>query len=141
MSFGIISHADGFRKVALRCNEQRQVDNFTIEWLPIQGTINAAFACELYLKSILKSKKGYTNNQLRKLKHNLNDIYSELPDEIKSKLERSVDTSKLLDISNAFVNWRYLYEDIQSKMHDDNKFICELMDLLYEITRSYCDVR
>jgi len=136
-NFGILAQANGFRKVAIRCNEQRPHGDGTIEWLPIQGTVNAAFACELYLKALLKAE-GFSDKNLKKVGHKLKDLFSEVPSEVKNKIvnDYSIGISKIDVISDTFYNWRYLHEDIQARMHNDNAFVYEFMEALYKISNS-----
>ena len=135
--FGILEQADGFRLVALRCNEQRFKKNSQVEFLPLQGTVNAAFASELYLKAILKFAKNFSDDQLKKIGHNLLKLFQKIPDEIQNTITPSIDAEKLGIISNTFDNWRYLFEDIENKMHNESVTVYNLMDLLYKSTRSY----
>ena len=80
--------------------------------------VNSAFACEMYLKT-LQSIYGKAEEI-----HNFSSLFKHLPNKLKDKVnklakEKSADFkihSKILfkdhikTISNAFVDWRYIYE-------------------------------
>jgi len=53
--YTILEQANAFRMAAERCNEQRLVGG-KARWLLVPYISNAAFACELYLKAILKAR-------------------------------------------------------------------------------------
>ena len=82
--------------------------------------INAAFACEVYIKRIyeLRKKKYEATHNLSVLykqlhnkdQHQINKVYKQLrnqndADENPEKIKDAIKT-----IANAFVDWRYLYE-------------------------------
>lgn len=84
----------------------------------IPTIVNGAFSCELTLKAILvKNRIKYDNE------HNLLSLFRLLPDpfqmEILDKLIQKApeyrETGKIIDelilVSNAFVDWRYAFED------------------------------
>ncbi|WP_394910550.1 RNA 2'-phosphotransferase [uncultured Robinsoniella sp.] len=69
---------------------------------------NMAFACELFLKSLLKQHGKQLNN------HRLLDLFNELNNDLETEIIGS-DNPKdfkcnLSKISNLFVDWRYIYE-------------------------------
>ena len=78
---------------------------------------NAAFACELFLKSILRKRKVSYNNT-----HALKGLFLLLPDDIKQRIEKTLKITfgeSLIDqfdeeymeaISNEFQEWRYAFE-------------------------------
>lgn len=78
-------------------------------------TVNAAFACEVYLKYLYYKQYGTA----MKVQHNLFVLYSLLCDETKLQLrleyeqwKSNLSLEKCLQIhSKAFVNWRYIYEE------------------------------
>ena len=78
--------------------------------------VNLAFACEVYLKSLLNFYKIDFGKS-----HKLNELLNMLPDEVRNSIEnRTFDKRpvlfdafgyKLIDkIADAFVEWRYSYE-------------------------------
>jgi hypothetical protein len=80
--------------------------------------VNAAFACEMYLKA-LQSLTGQIDET-----HSLNVLFRHLPNKMKDKINalnrqkaaqfqlesRTSFKEHLKTISNAFVDWRYIYE-------------------------------
>ena len=134
-NFGILTQANGFREAAIRCDEQRLNGDGTIEWLPIPGTVNAAFACELYLKAILKAE-GYSDSDIKKSGHKLKDLFSKVSPEVKAKIvnDNSIDITNIDAISDTFSSWRYLHEDIEARMHSQNVFVYEFMEVLCKIS-------
>ena len=94
----------------------RQSEDDLLLYVPI--IVNGAFSSELTLKAILtKNQIEYENE------HNLLSLFELLPDSFRSELiehliqkapeykepEKFVD--ELILISNAFVDWRYAFED------------------------------
>ena len=98
-------------------------------------TVNAAFACELYIKALIiyhdkKSVKG----------HNLTDLFNEMDEEIQNKVKekfpygniaKSDFDLNLCEVSKAFEVSRYGYE--YKEMACNMLFILELMGTLAEI--------
>lgn len=98
-----------FMYASQRClMDLRQED---VRILPIPYMVNSAFACELFLKAVLEE-----NNVNYGRIHLLKDLFDLLPKKIKKEIESSVDdeefSSKLTASSNTFVNFRYIFEDI-----------------------------
>ena len=84
--------------------------------------INYAFACEVFLKTLLEA---YQLPQCQS--HKLNELFQKLPEkvqlDIESELEKKVGAltdawgySLLEQVSNAFVEWRYIYEKFPSQI-------------------------
>lgn len=101
--------------IALEQISRQNDDEF---FLFIPTIVNGAFSCELTLKAILaKNKIGYGKE------HDLLSLFRLLPDSFQAELLEHLiqkapeykDTEKLADelilISNAFVDWRYAFED------------------------------
>lgn len=69
---------------------------------------NMAFACELFLKSLLQRD----GKEIRS--HKLFELFNALEDKLKEEIIGSVNSDdfmcKLGKVSNIFVGWRYLYE-------------------------------
>ena len=107
--------AKAYLLAAERCEEQRRLKNNQVQWLLVPAVTNSAFSAELYLKGLLDfegvSKKG----------HKLEELFNEISDKLKNQiisltsLNSQDFQNNLKKISNAFVEWRYLYEkdDIQ----------------------------
>lgn len=86
--------------------------------LLIPTIVNGAFSCELTLKAILAKNKIEYNNE-----HNLLSLFRLLPDSFQMELLDHLiqkapeykEMDKLVDelilVSNAFVDWRYAFED------------------------------
>ncbi len=123
--------------------------------------VNKAFACEVYLKLILKSektdldelitKKIITKNEkhellslLNLIKCNLkNDIIISINSSTTKKITVSEFDDKVKKISNVFAHWRYIYEKVNGQ---DNiveftflNVFCEYLDLYTKalILKSY----
>ena len=102
--------ADTFFCAAERCNENRHITNEKFEWLPVPAIVNMAFACELYMKSIL-----ILNTETSK-EHNLNELYHTLPPKIKEKIQQKFNSDtpyfqeSLNKVADCFEECRYLYE-------------------------------
>ena len=93
----------------------------------IPAIVNAAFACELYLKSMLEQPWG----------HKLKDLFEQLDNEAKIQLNNEFDASVsnhpvynfdvfLNDISDAFVEWRYVFEE----SHTEGFYGCYINEFL-----------
>ena len=78
--------------------------------------VNAAFACEIFLKLLLRQNQIEYNRV-----HKLKDLFDILPDNIRKNIKtatikkygqwKNIWNIELLDnISNAFYEWRYNYE-------------------------------
>lgn len=78
--------------------------------------VNAAFACEIFLKLLLRQNQIEYNRV-----HKLKDLFDILPDNIQKNIKtatikkygqwKNIWNIELLDnISNAFYEWRYNYE-------------------------------
>lgn len=105
-----ISEANAFLKVAEKLKEDIG-DFLTGEMYPC--VVNLSFACELYLKAMIFWDSGTILK-----KHKLDEVFFILPETIRSQIELSYargndgDLNKLLqECSNAFIDWRYAYED------------------------------
>ena len=78
--------------------------------LPIPYMVNSALACEIQLKAILKENSVEYDNV-----HKLYDLFILLPDNIKEKFVTKVEKEfyeNLLNCSDVFSDFRYLYENI-----------------------------
>ena len=121
-------HGEGYRDVCMRCRSMM----FGIH-LPALMT-NVAFACELYLKSLLFFERKDCRNH-----HDLFKLYNMLSDDMKSSV-RILRTRKsdkrgfelsLKENGEAFVVFRYMYENVT--MSSDPQFLSELMDRCREL--------
>lgn len=95
---------------------------------------NMSFACELFLKAILK----HDDIQQKKI-HKLDGLFNELRDDRKSEIVDFEDAEefmiKLTNISNLFEEWRYIYEWYPSSI--EYNFLCELSDRLLSIVEGF----
>ncbi len=101
------------------------------------GFVNMAFACEMFLKSLLTYKKV----QLKKA-HQLRKLYNMLPTEYQKHIAQEVSIKTvghitdmfgvpLLDkISDTFIKWRYWYEQKDITMRMDSYFLVAFRDVL-----------
>ncbi len=123
-------HACAFSECADIAMERFKHETADIEWYTTPATVNSAFACEVYLKALLK----YYGVNVAK-KHELKELYEALPEKAKAWIKPTVINNyggrwknsfgfEYLDnISNAFEKWRYSYE------HDWNKSCTMSIDL------------
>ncbi|MBR2408739.1 MAG: hypothetical protein IKB07_07250 [Lachnospiraceae bacterium] len=75
----------------------------------VTATVNCAFSCELYIKSMLNE-----GNVVRG--HKLEDLFNQLDDKWKGVIIRLMEYEEIVfchflkQSSNAFEKWRYIYE-------------------------------
>jgi DNA-binding phage protein len=102
--------ANAYLLAAERCEEQRRINQNQVEWLLVPAVTNRAFSIELFLKEILKS------DGISKKGHKLDQLFGALKQERKMQIikQTGLDSQTferdLRKISNAFVEWRYLFE-------------------------------
>ena len=93
----------------------------------IPAIVNAAFSCELYFKSMLENPRG----------HKLKELFEQLDRETKLQLRNEFNANFtkhpvynfdifLNDISNAFVEWRYVFEE----PHTEGFYGCYINEFL-----------
>ena len=106
------------------------------------AVVNAAFACEVFLKLLL-----YWNGIEEKKIHKLKDLFEKLPDDTQIILKNSVVSRYgswkdvwgfdcLDNVTDAFVTWRYSYEYDWTKsaqMHVNLGFLIAFKDALKEL--------
>lgn len=116
---GILNLANQFHKAYESCIEFKQIGNGKIEHEFIPAYVNLAFACELYLKALLKTRgkevKGHLLIDLfTKMETIDNSIIKEIIQlsNIMSDLNYTEDGYKsfVKSISDTFKTWRYSYE-------------------------------
>ena len=129
----ILMQADDFAEAYCRCiqGENPSIDAYgrtCYHVVNIPAIVNAAFACELYMKSILG-----TNTK----EHNLSLLYSQLNIEKQIRIRQYIDKSFdghliysfdtcLKRAANVFVDWRYIYEN----EHSDGYMGCFINEYL-----------
>lgn len=135
-------HACTFCECADMALNKVQHDTADIGFYTSPIAINSAFACEVFLKAMLKYQESETPKS-----HKLRELYNALPDELQERIKQDVSggysdmwrnawgRDYLDEISNAFVEWRYSYEHDWSKsgtMHIDIGFLNRFRDALRE---------
>ena len=95
---------------------------------------NMSFACELFLKAILK----HDDIQQKKI-HKLDCLFNELGNDRKREIVGSEKEDefmiKLTNISNLFEEWRYVYERYPSSV--EYNFLCDLSDRLLSVIEAF----
>ena len=113
----ILLQADDFFEAYRRCShgENPRKDEYgrmCFSVVNIPAIVNAAFSCELYFKSMI-------NEQVRG--HDLKELFEQLnvskQEFIREQINNEFSKNKIFDfdlclkhISNAFAEWRYIYE-------------------------------
>ena len=134
-------HACAFSECADLALDKFRHDTADIEWYSTPAVVNSAFACEVYLKALLK----YYDIPIKK-EHKIKELYEMLPEEARDWIKPTVMNQcgrwtdqwghELLEnISNAFIEWRYSYEQDWSKssiMHIDVGFLSAFRNVLRE---------
>lgn len=105
-----INEADSFLWVARKIEDS---DQFLCGGM-YPFTVNAAFACELYMKAILIH---FSSDGTIVKGHKLDELFKVLPDDAQSQIEASFNEQYkhdldilLTEISTAFIDWRYAFE-------------------------------
>lgn len=120
-----IEIANDFHEAYRRClaaNAKNQI-------VSIPAFVNGFFACELYLKSILKA------NDITSSGHDIEKLFNQLPTELQKTVEdeflkksdicslNKISFKELLEkISSGFEFWRYIYEDVNKPFEDKYPF-------------------
>ena len=135
-------HACAFSECSDFAKKEFRHDTADIDWYITPAIVNSAFACEVYLKALLK----YHNIDVNWI-HGIKELYESLPKRVKDWIEPTVKNNyggmwkdawgnDLLDyISNAFIDWRYKYEHDwgkSSSMHIEFGFLTVFRDALRE---------
>ena len=117
----IANLAGAFSVAAERCREPRPLPGGAVQ-LPIAAAVVcAAFSIELSLKSILAGEGTSARG------HKLDGLFAQLSASARSKIVASLKMDegsiqpKLVEVADAFVEWRYVYE--QSSAHVDLSFL------------------
>jgi HEPN domain-containing protein len=103
------------------------------------AVVTLAFSIELYLKylaakSLGKAPKG----------HDLAKLFSHLPETVRDKIAKSYGSGRaiqqLLDVhKDAFIEWRYIYEQQGSSFHVDIGSLRQLCDALDATAGEYAE--
>ena len=140
-------HACAFAECADLALDKFRHDTADIEWYSTPAVVNSAFACEVYLKALLLFHDIDFKDHLKgKKQHEIKELFDLLPEETRDWIKPTVmnqcgrwtdpwERGLLLNISNAFIEWRYNYENDWSKssiMHIDVSFLTTLRNALRE---------
>jgi len=130
----IFSQAVGFHRIAHECLQLKDGDARDVSYM-IAGIVNSAFAAELYMKCLIFLETGATAKT-----HDLHKLYKLLKPVTRADIEQRFDEKRqgvpvqgaeayyartgrrfadsfkdLITLGrDAFVEWRYLYEDSSS---------------------------
>lgn len=103
----------------------------------IPSIVNKAFACELYLKSLLSNGNSQTKG------HNLYELFVDLPQNLKDSIINSADfcgddefMSQLEIHKQTFQDWRYLFE--HKSVQVNLTFIDKLAETLHDLAEQEC---
>ncbi len=101
--------------------------------------VNKSFACEIYLKLILLENKIDFKDLKGKNGHKIFELYSKINSDFKLNLQHEMCLKKFTNIedkieniSEAFINWRYIYENYEKIDSLDFMFLDELCNYLDE---------
>lgn len=137
-SMEMFRHACAFADCADFCSrESWSIVNRT-KWYGTPEIVNRAFACEIYLKTLL-----FYNCIAYTKVHRLAELYALLPQKYQEIIEcetvchfrrtkNALGISYIENISNAFYDWRYSFE--KRSLH------CEVgyLDLLCDVLKDLC---
>ena len=125
----IFRHACAFADCALFCEKAPKSIVVRTQWYTVPEIVNSAFACEVFMKSILIFR-GLTIDEVYKMNHGLKGLWGALEasdnaaaDRVRERIKNELDLDDnlfdelLSNISNAFKKWRYIYEDHGGKIH------------------------
>lgn len=107
-----------------RCIEQRQLPNGQVQFLVVPGVVCVAFSIELGFKALVLRAGGSVSG------HKLKELFNALEPSTQQIIFEAVDIerqkfeSSLEAASNAFVEWRYIYE--QESANVDMEFLSKL---------------
>lgn len=103
--------------------------------LPIPAMVNSAFSVELLLKAVIKEKTSECRS------HKLSDLFNRLPIEIQQEIMNETNHSdfetQIERFSDAFVDFRYIYEDIFKTKDLNLKFWEDFSSAIYKIAPTH----
>jgi HEPN domain-containing protein len=121
----IINTANSFLLAAERALEKRPLGPKQFQMLLVPAVVSYAFAVELYFKAIITLENGNDRKG-----HDLSKLFGGISAKSQTTLIAGVQHNctdfkqKLGDISNVFVDWRYIFE--QESAHLDFQFLKKL---------------
>lgn len=136
---GISQFAKTFIIAAKRCEEKVLLPNGKYEIALIPGLVCRVFSVELSFKAIIKAKGGNGRG------HKLEKLFKEIPEAERSLIIKETSLSesqfyeKLCAVSNAFVDWRYIYEKGQENL--DYKFLTDLAGAVQKVSASLVECK
>lgn len=96
---------------------------------------NSAFSVELFLKAVIKERTGECRS------HKLSDLFNRLPIEIQQEIMNDTNHSdfetQIERFSDAFVDFRYIYEDIFKTKDLNLKFWEDFSSAIYKIVPTH----
>ena len=127
--------ACSFAEIAHLCEIEEMSHSLPMDSYSIPGIVNSAFACEVFMKSLLVYQ-GASLKEVKYPKHYLDKLWTRFKDKdpisasyIENQVSRQYgheDTNrfnkKLHEINNAFQDWRYKYEK-EKKLPMDRNFM------------------
>ncbi|MDN0032388.1 hypothetical protein QVN85_05685 [Oscillibacter valericigenes] len=106
----MLAIARAFFKAANKCNEPSYKEMGWTHPLLIPIVVNISFACELFIKALLK-----INDLSIKREHDLSKLFCSLPETVRNEIIGSDDrdkfTFRLKQNSCLFEDWRYIFEN------------------------------
>ena len=116
-------HACAFTDCAIFCEKVPSSIVVRTQWYTVPEIVNSAFACEVFIKSLL-IHHGMTLEEIRKKSHGLKGLWeafrekdaasaTRLENEIKQPFNSQNPDffdDMLVNMSEAFKEWRYIYE-------------------------------
>lgn len=103
--------------------------------LPIPAMVNSAFSVELFLKAVIKEKTSECRS------HKLSDLFNRLPIKIQQEIMNETNyldfETQIERFSDAFVDFRYIYEDIFKTKDLNLRFWEDFSSAIYKIVPTY----
>ena len=128
----MFKHACAFADCAVFCFKDKNNLIVRTQWYSTPGIVNSAFACEVFIKALLVYH-GMTLDHIKHIGHRLENLWnayaikdsqtsSQVQDSIRNYFQSGDNTlfdRKLKEASNAFVDWRYMYEgrEVELNLH------------------------
>jgi len=110
------SSSAAFYIASNRCLEERRIGPESLEIILVPGIVCAVFSIELGLKAIILGAGGKPSG------HKLSQLFAKLGPWVQNEIIRAVGLeqqaflAELAAISDAFVQWRYVYEHTEVTM-------------------------
>ena len=119
----MFSHACAFDDIAYLCIKEPSPFEIRTRFHTISGIVNSAFACEIFLKTLLMLK-GESKNRIKSIGHGLMELWNEykiIDITTSNRIEKEIQglyktnnenlfLERITEASYAFEHWRYIYE-------------------------------